>query len=319
MKTLKEAYKDYFTVGAAVNARWLDEAAETVKAHFGTITAENEMKYNGIHNHDYPKPDFKKFKKGERPDPPEITNRERFIHPTLETNIAPAKKIYDFAMQNGILIRGHALSWHASYPWGIFEQLTAEELDINTTEHYEYVSKLFPDCYCWDVVNEAVSDKPDGGALRRTVYMDKFGDDYLFKMYALARKYFPKAELCCNDYNEYVPLKRERILNLVKSLKERELVDVIGCQCHVNVNLKEKGYDEIKRTYDAYAETGLKIHVTEMDVNCVDWDADAPELSLPRLSPRSPTFTKSCSRYSVSTRAQLRTLPCGAFQTNIPG
>lgn len=281
-KTLKEAYKDYFTIGAAVAAYWLDEAADCVKANFNTLTAENEMKYMGVHNHDYPKPDFRKLRMGEKPEPPVITNRERFVHPSLELDTAPADKIYNFARENDILIRGHCLSWHGSYPWGIFEQLTPEELDINTHEHYEFVSKHFPDCYCWDVVNEAAEDKPEAGVLRsRSPYFQKFGDDYLIKLYQLAREYFPRAELCCNDYNEYNPFKREKILKIIDSLKSRGLVDVIGCQCHVNVHLLDKpnGFDEIKRSYEMYAKTGLKIHVTEMDVNCVDWDNPNEEIT----------------------------------------
>lgn len=286
MKTLKQAYKNYFTVGAAVAARWLDEAADVIKNNFDTVTAENEMKYMGIHNHDYPKPDFRGLKRGERPAPPVMTNKERFVHPNLELDTAPADKIYDFARKNNILVRGHTLSWHGSYPWGIFEQLTAEELETNTVEHYDFVSKRYPDCYCWDVVNEAVEDKNETGYLRKTVYMDKFGEDYLFKLYGLAREYFPNAKLCCNDYNEFVPQKREKILRLVNALKERELVDVIGCQCHVNVLLMDKGFDEIKRTYDMYADTGLKIHITEMDVNCIDWDhpGEITEQSIARVA-----------------------------------
>lgn len=282
MKTLKEAYKDYFTVGAAVAAHWLDEAKDCVKANFNTLTAENEMKYMGIHNHEYPKPDFRKLQKGEKPEPPVITNRERFVHPNLELDTAPADKICAFARENGILIRGHCLSWHGSYPWGIFEQLTPEELDTNTREHYEFVSKHFPDCYCWDVVNEAAEDKPDAGILRtRTPYFQKFGEEYLIKLYSLAREYFPNAELCCNDYNEYAPAKREKILKILDSLMERRLVDVVGCQCHVNVHMLDKpnSFDNLRRTYDMYTETGLKIHITELDVNCVDWDNQSEEIT----------------------------------------
>ncbi|HIV10761.1 MAG TPA: endo-1,4-beta-xylanase [Candidatus Faeciplasma avium] len=281
MKTLKEAYKDYFTVGAAVAAHWLDEASECVKQNFSTLTAENEMKYMGVHNHSYKRPDFRGLKPGERPEPPEITSRERFVHPSLETDAAPGLKIYNFARSNGILMRGHTLSWHGSYPWGIFEQLTPEELEANTIEHYEFVSRTFPGCYCWDVVNEAASDKREDFYLRRTPYRDKFGDDYLIKLYRLARKYFPDAKLCCNDYNEFVPHKRDRILRIVNELKAEGLVDVIGCQCHVNVHLLDKkdGFDEIKRSYDLYAETGLKLHITEMDVNCVDWERRDEEIT----------------------------------------
>ncbi len=269
MQTLKEAYKNYFTVGAAVSAHWLDEAASTVAEHFNTVTCENEMKYNSIHPHDYPRPDFRKMRRGEKPDPPVITRRERFVDPSLETDFAPADKIYRFAKEHGIAVRGHNLMWHASYPWGIFEQLTAEEIRKNTLSHFNLVSQHFPDCYCWDVVNEAVDDH--GGYLRQTVFKEKLGDDYLLDIYALARQYFPDAELCCNDYNEYNPQKRESILKLVGRLKERNLVDVIGCQCHINALMGDKDFEEIKRSLGMYADTGLKLHITELDVNCIDW------------------------------------------------
>lgn len=283
MKTLKEAYKNHFKIGAAVAAHWIDEAADTLRAHFDTVTCENEMKYNNIHPHDYPKPDFRNMRppkpgeKREPPPPPELTRRERFIHPSMETDFAPADKIYKFAQENGIGIRGHALMWHASYPWGIFEQLTAEEIRLNSEEHFKMVSERYPECFCWDVVNEAVDDH--GGYLRDTVFKQKLGDDYLYEIYALARKFFPNQQLVCNDYNEFNPQKRDSILKLIGGLKERGLVDVVGCQCHVNVMMGEQQFDEVKRGLEMYANTGLKIHITEMDVNAIDWKN--PEIAPP--------------------------------------
>ena len=270
MKTLKEAYKGLFTVGAAVSAHWLDEAAETVREQFDTVTCENEMKYNSIHPHDYPRPDLWALRHGETPEPPEVTRRERFVSPSLETDFGPGDKIYGFAKENGLLIRGHNLMWHASYPWGIFEQLTADEIMSNTREHFGQVAEHYPDCYCWDVVNEAIDDK-HGGYLRETVFKEKLGEDYLFRMYALAREFFPGKLLCCNDYNEFSPQKRDNILKLVGALKERGLVDVIGCQCHLNAMMTDKDYDNMRRGFEMYASTGLRLHVTELDVNAVDW------------------------------------------------
>ncbi len=275
--TLKEAYAGIFDIGAAVSAHWLDEAKETVIAHFDSVTAENEMKYMGLHKHDYERPQWRKPKEGEKPvrredlPKPVIKNREEFIHPNMAVDTADADKIYSFARENGIKVRGHNLSWHASYPWGIFEQLTPEELMANTDEHYRFVAEHFPDCSCWDVVNEAMDDK-HGLYLRDTVYKQKFGEDYLFTLYGMARKYFPNTPLCCNDYNEWVPHKHENILKLLKDLKDRDLVDIIGCQCHVSAFMDDKTFDEIKRAYENYAKLGLRIHVTEMDVNCVSWE-----------------------------------------------
>ncbi len=290
MLTLKEAYKDYFDVGAAISAYWLDEGAETIKAYFSSITAENEMKYTNLHNHNYERPPFKPGMKFEDIKFPEIKNREEYVHPNTVLSVAPADKVYNFGMENGIKVRGHCLSWHGSYPWGMFEQLTPDELWANTREHYEFVAKRFPKVSCWDVVNEACDDK-HGLYLRETVYKKAFGDDYLIKLYGLAREILPGIPLVCNDYNEWVPHKHESILKLVGTLKERDLVDVIGCQCHISAHMTDLEFDQIKRAYENYAKMGLKIHVTEMDVNCLKWQDES-------IDPTSPeTLEKMASVY----------------------
>ena len=270
MLTLKEAYKDYFDVGAAVAAHWLEEGAETIKTHFSSITAENEMKYMGLHKHNYERPKFKPGMKFEDIKWPEVKDKEEYIHPNTVLDTAAGDKIYNFGMENGIKVRGHCLSWHGSYPWGAFDQLTPEELLANTTEHYKFVAKHYPNVSCWDAVNEACDDK-NGLYLRETVYKKKLGEDYLFTLYGLARECLPGIPLVCNDYNEWIPHKHESIIKLVSSLKERDLVDVIGCQCHISAHMKDEEFDQIKRAYENYAKLGLKIHVTEMDVNCLKW------------------------------------------------
>lgn len=292
MKTLKEAYKNYFDIGAAVSPHWLDEAADTLKAHFNSITCENHMKYNGIHEHQYERPPFKRPKPGEKPEMPkiEIVNRERFVHPCLELHTEGADKIYNFALANGFKLRGHTLAWHGSYPWGIFEQLTPEELETNLREHMAFVAKKYPACWCWDVVNEVADDK-HGLFLRETVFKNKFGEDYLIKIYSMAREYFPDTVFVCNDYNEWVPHKRESILKIVDTLKANGLVDAIGCQCHVSAFMTDEEFDQIKYAYEAYAKTGLRIHVTEMDVNCVSWK-DPKEVTPETLEKQADVYDK---------------------------
>ena len=47
--------------------------------------------------------------------------------------------------------------------------------------------------------------------------------------------------------------------------------------------MTEEDFDGIKRSLEMYAETGLKIHITEMDVNCIDWknpEKNVPEAEL---------------------------------------
>ena len=51
LKTLQEAYKDYFMIGVAVNQRNIstDEQIQLIKTEFNSITAENCMKPGEIH------------------------------------------------------------------------------------------------------------------------------------------------------------------------------------------------------------------------------------------------------------------------------
>ena len=50
-KGLKDAYKDYFSVGVAINRRNLtsDEQINLIKENFNSITCENEMKPVSLH------------------------------------------------------------------------------------------------------------------------------------------------------------------------------------------------------------------------------------------------------------------------------
>ena len=84
---LKDAYKDYFTIGVAVNQRNISDPAqiEIIKKQFNSITAENDMKVGEMH----PKEGVWNFEK--------------------------ADKIANFCRENGIKLRGHNLCWHSQF------------------------------------------------------------------------------------------------------------------------------------------------------------------------------------------------------------
>ncbi len=99
-KTLKEAYKDYFMIGVAVNQRNLanpDEAAIVIN-EYNSMTAENDMK------------------------PGEVCKGPG------QYDWSRADKIADFARKNGIKLRGHNLMWHSQMAnWMFYEELTPAE------------------------------------------------------------------------------------------------------------------------------------------------------------------------------------------------
>ena len=128
---LKDTYKDYFTIGVAVNNRNVADPAQIalIQREFNSITAENAMK----------------------PEPTEPAKGEY--------NWEDADKIADFCRQNGIKLRGHCLVWHSQIGKWMYqnekgELLSKEELFANMKSHINAIVSRYKDIvYCWDVVN----------------------------------------------------------------------------------------------------------------------------------------------------------------------
>lgn len=115
----------------------------------------------------------------------------------------------------------------------------------------------------WDVVNEAVDPlQPDG--LGCGLWKDIVGEELIELAFRFAREADPQAKLFYNDYKEWQPAKRDRIIRLVKSLKDKGLIDGIGLQQHVT--LTEPTPRLLDEALARYAELGLEIHITELDM-----------------------------------------------------
>ena len=135
---LKDAYKDYFKIGVAVNNRNVQDPdqIQVVLREFNSITAENAMK----------------------PEPTEPRKGE--------FNWDDADRIADFCRRNGIKMRGHTLMWHSQIGTWMYQDekgklLSKEEFYANMKHHIQAVVNRYKDVvYCWDVVNEAVADSP---------------------------------------------------------------------------------------------------------------------------------------------------------------
>ena len=154
---LKDAYKDYFSIGVAVNQRNVSDEAQIalIKKEFNSITAENDMKPGELHPQEG------------------VWNWEK------------ADKIANFCRQNGIKLRGHCLCWHSQFADWMFTDKKGREVSKEVfyerlREHIHTVVNRYKDVvYCWDVVNEAMADErraeplssePPLQALRRRVH-----------------------------------------------------------------------------------------------------------------------------------------------------
>ncbi len=243
---LKDAYKDYFMVGVAVNNRNVTDADQIklIKREFNSITAENAMK----------------------PQPTEPRKGE--------FNWEDADRIADFCRQNGIKLRGHTLMWHSQIgPWMYQDEngnlLSKEELYANMKHHIQAVVNRYKDVvYCWDVVNEAVADSPvypGRPELRESPMYKIAGEEFIYKAFEFAHEADPKALLFYNDYNDAEPAKSQRIYNLVKRMKDAGVpVDGIGMQGHYNVYGPSMA--DVDAAIKLYSQVVKHIHITELDI-----------------------------------------------------
>ena len=243
---LKDAYKDYFKIGVAVNNRNVadPDQIKVVLREFNSITAENAMK-----------PQPTEPKKG-------------------EFNWEDADKIADFCRANGIKMRGHTLMWHSQIGTWMYQDekgnlLPKEEFYANMKHHIQAIVNRYKDVvYCWDVVNEAVADSPvwpGRPELRDSPMFKIAGEEFIYKAFEYAHEADPNALLFYNDYNDAEPAKSKRIFNLVKRMKDAGVpVDGIGMQGHYNVyGPSMKDIDDAITLYSTIVD---HIHVTELDV-----------------------------------------------------
>jgi endo-1,4-beta-xylanase len=241
-KGLKDYYKNYFPIGVAVSPQLLEDtsSAALIIQQFSSITAENVMKMGPIH------PEENRY------------------------NWAAADKIVAFAQKNGILLRGHNLCWHNQAPNWFFKKgdstiSKAELLTRLKTHITDVVTRYKGKIYAWDVVNEAILDGSDK-VYRESEFYKIIGEEYIEKAFEYAHAADPQAKLFYNDYNTENALKRDRIYQLLKKLKDKGVpIHGVGLQGHWSIY--EPSATELEASIAQFASLGLELQFTEVDVS----------------------------------------------------
>ncbi|WP_274364101.1 endo-1,4-beta-xylanase [Paenibacillus thermotolerans] len=252
---LHELFKEHFLIGAAVSPATLESQGRLLTTHYNSITAENDMKFISLH-----------------------PSEDEYTFDNADTIAA-------FARANGMKLRGHTLVWHNQTPDWMFQEpdgslASRETLLSRMKSHIDTVVGRYKDVvYCWDVVNEAVTD--DGPELYRpTKWFEIAGEEYIAKAFEYAHEADPQALLFYNDYNESNPGKREKIYALVRSLKENGVpIHGVGLQAHWN--LYDPSIDAIREAIERYASLDLQLQITEMDVSVFRFDDRRTDLTEP--------------------------------------
>ncbi len=153
-------------------------------------------------------------------------------------------------------------------PYEGMKLVKKEVLFQRMKEHIDVVVNRYKDIiYCWDVVNEAITDDARAKQpLRESTFYKICGDDeFIRKAFQFAHEADPNAQLFYNDYNECDPVKRDRIYDLVKGMKDAGIhVDGIGMQAHYNIwGPSEKDIEDAIVKYSSIVD---HIQLTELDI-----------------------------------------------------
>ncbi|WP_300795463.1 endo-1,4-beta-xylanase [uncultured Bacteroides sp.] len=242
---LKDVVGNKFLVGAALNVRQSSGAdtssLKIVKRHFNSIVAENCMKSE------------------------EIQPREG------EFFFDEADKFVNFGIENNMSIIGHCLIWHSQCPDWFFtddkgNNVSPEILRQRMKTHIStVVGRYKGKIKGWDVVNEAIVED---GSYRKSKFYEILGEEFIPLAFQYAHEADPDAELYYNDYGMNVKGRREGVVKLIRSLKEKGLrIDAVGMQGHMGMDYPD--IKEFEESMLAFAAEGVKVMITEWDMSAL--------------------------------------------------
>ena len=222
----------------------------TLAAEFNSITAENQMKWQGI-------------------------------HPAEDVwNFGPADALVDFAAANDMRMRGHTLLW--ANPERIPDWVEGAE-DEETLrgwldEHIRTVVGRYADAVDqWDVINEPLQNLDI--VPWDNVYSQLIGPEYIAEAFRIAHEVDPDAKLFLNEvFLESPTVRFDAFYDLVVDLLADGVpIHGVGLQGHILAGLIQPGPRELAEVVQAFADLGLLVEITEFDVTMSADGEDALE------------------------------------------
>lgn len=228
-----------FKFGTNINGAALKntELTKLIKYHFNSTTFSNEMKAYSLLS--------------------QSASQNAYVDENSPAvmNFTKADSMVAYAVENGLSIRGHVLTWDADMCDWFFREgykkdgayvsadIMKNRLKMYIDEVMTHFEEKYPGAiYCWDVVNEAVADNAGefadddvrhvrqvrGG--KTNLFYDYIGSDYVELAFRYAYETRAKLQaansktnikLFYNDYNTFATYganKRDAIIQLVKSV-----------------------------------------------------------------------------------------------------
>lgn len=253
--SLKNILGDKFLIGVAINSEQAagrdTNTVNIVRHHFNSIVAEDCMKSAVIH----PEEDRYDFKL--------------------------ADEFVKFGEDNNMAIIGHCLVWHSQLsPWFCVDSkgknVSPEVLKERLKSHiHTIVGRYKGRIKGWDVVNEAIEGD---GSYRKSKFYEILGEEYVPLAFQYAHEADPEAELYYNDFGMHHHGRRDGVVKLVKSLKERGLrIDAVGLQGHMGMDYPS--LEEFEKSMMAFANCGVKLMITEWEMSALPTVHDGANIS----------------------------------------
>lgn len=251
-KGLKTVFADDFLIGAAINADQIMEkdtnALSLLPSEFNSITPENIMKCEIIH------PEWDKY------------------------NFDLADKIVALGDKNDMFTVGHTLIWHSQLSPFVSKIKSKDSLTMFLENHINTIASRYDGkIEAWDVVNEALNED---GTMRKSIFLDLLGDDFVTEAFRLAQKATPNSELYYNDYNIEQPKKRAGAIELIKKIQAAGVrIDGVGIQGHWSI--KGLPLEDIEQSILEYSALGIKVMFTEVDITVLPnpWDLQGADVN----------------------------------------
>ncbi|UEM14848.1 endo-1,4-beta-xylanase [Bradyrhizobium barranii subsp. barranii] len=197
------------------------------------------------------------------------------LRPNAHTfNFERADAILDFARENDLTMRGHALAWYHDIPdW-------AKQIKDSKGSSAPMSTTSAPSCpitrkklTSWDVVNEPIPDNPKKITDRRdTFWTQHLGNRWIPLAFRTAAAADPFVKLAINEYDiesakDSFIAKRAAYRNLIMDLLDQGVpLHAVGLQSHLHAELEidTHGLAEFVTELRSW---GLEVLVTELDVD----------------------------------------------------
>jgi len=195
------------------------------------------------------------------------------IHPNLnEYTFDEADKLVGFALENKMAIRGHTLVYSRKMPDWFNNIKDKNVMEKQLEEHIKTIVERYKGKVCaWDVINEEIDFN---GNHQQSPLFKILGTTHIEKAFQWAHEADHKAKLFVNEFGiEEMGSRSDLIYEMIVGFLEKGVpVHGIGFQMHRALGNDDKflnklpNLESMRKNFQRFADLGLEIHITEMDI-----------------------------------------------------